>query len=335
LINDRSYIVTGGTGFIGSHLAEEARGRGSRVRVLGLTDRPEEQRNAARLERLGIQVVSGSVTDADTVRRALEGFTHIYHLAVAMREGGESDSYFERINLDGTRNVLDAAIANRVERFIFCSTIGIFGHRAPGITDESSRLAPDNIYERSKMLAEAMVRRYIGERGLKAVILRPADVYGPRDNRLLKLFRAVCAGKFPLFGDGSGRRHMVYVDDVVAAFHMACETDAAIGQALIIAGPEVCSLRELIDLISRSCGRTKFGYRLPLKPMLLAAAATEDVCRIVGVSPPLYRRRMDFFRSDSAFAISRAKNVLGWKPKVRLEEGVRRTLDAYRKDGLL
>src|SRR5262245_49603246 len=102
------YLVTGGTGFIGSHLAEDAVARGARVRVLGLTDLPEERRNAERLAARGVEVISASVTDAAALRAALEGVTVVHHLAVAMREGAVSDAFFERVNLDGTRNLLEA-----------------------------------------------------------------------------------------------------------------------------------------------------------------------------------------------------------------------------------
>ena len=216
-------LVTGGTGFIGSHLAEEGRRRGAEVVVLGLTDRPEEQANAELLSRMGAEVLSGSITDAELCRRAARGATHIFHLAVAMREGGKGDEFFESINLDGTRHLLEAATAERVERFVYCSTIGIYGHRAPGVTTEESPLAPGNIYERTKVSAELLVRDFAEHCGIPSVILRPADVYGPRDQRLLKLFKGVARGRFPLFGSGKGRRHMVYVDDVVSAFFKACE----------------------------------------------------------------------------------------------------------------
>ncbi len=126
---------------------------------------------------------------------------------------------------------------------------------------------------------------------------------------------------------------MVYVDDVVSAFRLACERDEAVGQALIVAGPEPCTLRELIDAVARACGRQRFGFRLPLAPMLAVAAVVEDVCTALKVTPPIYRRRMDFFHSDSAFDTSRARRVLGWEPRVHLGEGVALTLEAYRKAG--
>jgi nucleoside-diphosphate-sugar epimerase len=323
--------VTGGSGFIGSHLAEDALGRGAAVTVLGLADRPEERRNLALLAGRGARVVVGSVTDPAAVAEALAGATHVDHLAVAMREAGLADRHFEEINLEGTRRLLEAARARGVERFVFCSTIGIFGHRVAGVVREDSPLAPGNVYERSKVAAEALVREVHAAAGLPAVILRPADVYGPRDERLRKLFQAVEAGRFPLFGDGGGRRHMVYVDDVVRAFRRARACEAAVGEAFLIAGPEVCTLRELLAEIVAASGGDRFGWRLPLAPMRLVAALVEDACTALGVTPPLYRRRMDFFDSDSAFDVSKARALLGWEPRVGIAEGVRLTLAAYRE----
>ena len=328
-------LVTGGTGFIGSHLAEEGRRRGAQVVVLGLADRPEEKANAALLASQGVEILPGSITDAELCARAMRGVTHVFHLAVAMREGGKSDEFFEAINLDGTRRLLDAAASGRVERFVYCSTIGIYGHRAPGVTSEDSPLRPGNIYERTKVSAEALVREFGAGRGLPYVILRPADVYGPRDQRLLKLFKGVSRGRFPLFGDGSGRRHMVYVDDVVSAFFAACERPDAVDQRMIVAGPRPCTLRELIEAVRQATGSPRYGFRLPLAPMLATAAVVEDVCQVLKLDPPIYRRRMDFFTSDSAFDTSRARRLLGWAPRVDLAEGVKRTYEAYRAAGEL
>lgn len=328
-------LVTGGTGFIGSHLAEQGRKLGSEVVVLGLADRPEERANVELLRRLGVEVLPGSITDTELCRRAVRGVTHVFHLAVAMREGAKSDQYFESINLDGTRALLEASSQGKVRRFVYCSTIGIYGHRAPGITREGSPLAPGNIYERTKVAAERMVRELGAELGLPWTILRPADVYGPRDQRLLKLFKGVAAGRFPLFGAGQGRRHMIYVDDVVSGFFRACERDRALGEGFILAGPRACTLRELVAEVQKATGSRRYGFRLPLKPMLALAGVVEDLSRVVGVEPPIYRRRMDFFWSDSEFDTTRARQALDWAPRVDLPEGIRRTLEDYRRMGAL
>jgi len=328
-------LVTGGTGFIGSHLAEEGRRRGAQVVALGLTDRPEEKANAALLASKGVEILPGSITYAELCARAMRGVTHVFHLAVAMREGGKSDQFFEAINLDGTRSLLEAAGSGRVERFVYCNTIGIYRHREPGITSEGSPLRPGNIYERTKVAAERMVRDHAAHANVSSTVLRPADVYGPRDQRLLKLFKGVARGRFPLFGDGAGRRHMVYVDDVVSAFFAACERQEAVDEAMIVAGPRPCTLRELIEQVRQATGSARYGFRLPLAPMLAMAAVVEDVCRMLKLDPPIYRRRMDFFTSDSAFDISRARRLLEWAPQVDLAEGVKRTYEAYRAAGEL
>ena len=322
-------LVTGGTGFIGSHLAEEGRRRGAEVVVLGLTDRPEERANAEMLAQQGVAILPGSITDGELCARAMRGVTHVFHLAVAMREGGKHDEFFETVNLDGTRRLLEAAAAGRVERFVYCSTIGIYGHRAPGITSEDSPLAPGTSTSAPRSRPSAGAE---ADAGARRAVRHPA-------RRRVRAARPAAAeavpgrerGRFPLFGDGAGRRHMVYVDDVVSAFFPACERPDAVGEALIVAGPRPCTLRELIDEVRRATGSRRYGLRLPLAPMLAAAAVVEDVCQALKLDPPIYRRRMDFFTSDSAFDTSRARRVLDWAPRVDLDEGVRRTYEDYRR----
>lgn len=328
----RKILVTGGTGFIGSHLAQSALRHGHEVSVLGLTDIPSDAANARMLKELGATIYAGSITDTSLCNDAMQGVTHVYHLAVTMREAGISDDRFREVNLEGTRRLLDIAREQTVQRFVYCGTIGIFGHRFEGIASEDSPKAPGNIYEVTKLAAEELSLQYGRENDLPVVVLRPADVYGPRDQRLKKLFNGIAAGKFPLFGRGGGRRHMVYVSDVVSAFEQACHIDAAVGATMIIAGPEICTLRNLIDRIASAYGVRRFGFRLPLWPMLALAAVVEDLCTLIGVTPPIYRRRMDFFTSDSEFDISHASDVMGWTPSVSLDEGIRRTMQAYKTE---
>src|SRR5690606_2890608 len=133
-----------------------------------------------------------------------------------------------------------------VKRFVLCGTAGVYGQRVPGIIDEHSPIRPWNEYERSKVAAEDALRRICAESGMEYVIVRPTAVYGPRDERLQKLFRSVAKGRFPLFGKGEGRRHMVYVKDLADAFLRACTVPAAANQAFIIGGPRAVTLREML-----------------------------------------------------------------------------------------
>jgi nucleoside-diphosphate-sugar epimerase len=230
------------------------------------------------------------------------------------------------MNIEGTANVLNAAKAAGVQRFVHCSTAGIHGQRVQGVIDEATPVRPWNSYERSKVASEDQVRTLSTAAGMDYVILRPTAVYGPRDERLHKLFRSVARGRFPLFGRGEGRRHMVFVSDLADAFLRACTVPQAANQAFIIAGPEAVQLKQMLHTLARVCDRRRFGPQLPLKPMMWLAALIEDTCGRLKIKPPIYRRRMDFYLNDAAFSSQRAQAVLGWTPKVSLSEGLALTV---------
>ena len=122
---------------------------------------------------------------------------------------------------------------------------------------------------------------------------------------------------------------------MVSGFFRSCEREGALGDAFILAGPKACTLRELVEEVREATGSARYGFRLPLKPMLAVAGVVEDISRKVGVEPPIYRRRMDFFWSDSEFDTTRARQALDWAPRVDLSEGIRRTLEDYRSTGAL
>ena len=318
-------FVTGALGFIGSHFVERALAGGHRVLGLFRSSSGEKQALLSSLTRQGAHLVQGDVLAPEAYREALQGTDCVCHFAAAFKGATYSEADFHRVNVGGTEALLAAAAAAHVRRFILCSTAGIYGQQLAGITNESAPTEPWNAYERSKLLAEESVRTLAPARGMQFVILRPSVVYGPRDDRLGKLFRSAARGQFPLFGKGHGRRHMVYVTDVADAFLLACHQPTARDEAMIIAGPDVVSLRELLDTLAAVMQRRSFGPKLPLAPMLLAAALVEDLCAVLGITPPIYRRRMDFYRSDAAFDCTRARQLLGWQPTVHLREGLQRT----------
>ncbi len=181
--------------------------------------------------------------------------------------------YFERVNVQGTATVLAAAAQQRVKRFVFCSTAGIYGRNIEGVANEESPLRPWNDYENSKVAAEKLVRERAPVLGIEYVILRPSVVYGPRDDRLAKLFRSASKGRFPLFGSGKGRRQMVHVTDVADAFLRACERPEAANTDMIIAGPDAMPLRDMLQILAHAADRRSAGPQLPLTPMLALAAA--------------------------------------------------------------
>ncbi len=318
-------FVTGATGFIGAHFIESALEAGHSVVGLYRSETARQQPLIDQLRSRGAVLHRGDVLQPSSFAEAMRGADCACHFAAAFREADADQAYFNRLNVEGTTNVLDAAAAAGVRRFVHCSTAGIHGQRVKGIIDERTPVQPWNSYERSKVAAEEQVRERTQATGMEYVILRPTSVYGPRDERLLKLFRSVAKGRFPLFGKGEGRRHMIYVTDLADAFMRACIVSAAANQAFIISGPEAVPLRELLSTLARVSNRRTFGPKLPLKPMMWLAAITEDVCSRLKIKPPIYRRRMDFYLNDAVFSSGRAQAVLGWKPKVGLADGLAST----------
>ena len=153
-------------------------------------------------------IVTAHRHDREAIDTALAGVDVVCHLAAAFTEASATDDYFHRVNVEGTRNVMAAAHAAGVKRFVFCSTAGIYGKRVSGVIDETCEPQPFNSYERSKVAAEEEVRRGASGYGMEYVILRPSPIYGPGDQRLAKLYKNAARGRFPLFGSGEGRRHM-------------------------------------------------------------------------------------------------------------------------------
>jgi nucleoside-diphosphate-sugar epimerase len=167
------------------------------------------------------------------------------------------------------------------------------------------------------------------------VIVRPTGIYGPGDRRLLKLFRGVARRRFVTLGRGEIFYHLTHVDDLAEGFRLCGEHPAAAGRTYILAGPEVTTLNELVRLIAEEAGVAPPGLHLPVWPFWMAGAACEAVCVPLGIEPPLYRRRVDFFTKSRAFDITRARTEIGYAPRVGLREGIRRTLAWYREQGWL
>jgi nucleoside-diphosphate-sugar epimerase len=258
------------------------------------------------------------------VVRAAKGVRCIYHLAAAFRAAGEPDGFYRDVNVRGTENVLVAARKNGAERLIHCSTIGVHGNVKEIPSTESSPFNPGDIYQQTKLEGELVIRDAI-DRGLPGVIVRPAVIYGPGDLRFLKLFRAIQARRFLMFGSGETLWHPVYIDDLVDGLLLCGEREEALGRTYILAGERHVTLREWVAGIARAVGVPPPRDRLPYWPLAASAAVCEAVCRPLHIEPPLYRRRAAFFAHHRAFRIDKARGELGYRPKVTIEDGLQRT----------
>lgn len=324
-------LVTGATGFIGQALVRKLLARGDSVRVL--------VRDRAKLERLDLpvdDVVEGDITDREAVARATDGVNVVYAIAGTFREAHLADRDYRAINVEAVGTLLDAAMANGVERVVHCSTCGIHGSINGSPADESHEIRPVGIYEETKAAGEHLAFELGRADGVEVTAIRPTPVYGPGDTRLLKLFKLARRNPTILIGDGTAAYHLVYIDDLTEAFVLAGTKPGAAGEAFLIGGPEIPSLNDILQTLASLDGREKLEVvRVPAKPVWLAGWLCEALCRPLGVSPPIYRRRVEFFINNRAYDISKAKSLLGYEPKVSLRDGLQRTADWYREQGLL
>jgi dihydroflavonol-4-reductase len=325
-------LVTGATGFTGGHLARHLLRAGHEVAVLV---RPASIPRAATLSTEGAEVRSGDLDDADAVVRAARGCEIVYHIAATYREAGQGVEAYTRVNVEGTRHVLEGARAGRVRRVVHCSTAGVHGHIEHPPANEDAPLAPGDVYQRTKLDAERLAEAFGRQHGLEVVVARPIGIYGPGDTRFLKLFRGLARRRFPMLGSGDVFYHLTYIDDLVRGFQLCGEVPRAAGRTYILGGAAYTTLKELVGLVAAELRVPPPRIRWPVWPVWLAGAACEALCRPFGVEPPLYRRRVDFYRKSRAFDITRARQELGYNPAVDLRSGIRRTAAWYREQGLL
>lgn len=325
-------LVTGATGFIGQALTRKLLERGDDVRVL--------VRDPAKLTGLGLEVedvVCGDITDSAAVDRATRDVSIAYAIAGTFREPSLSDRRYREVNVESVRKMHEAARRNGVKRIVHCSTCGIHGSIDGTPADETHPVRPVGIYEQTKADGERLALELGAENGIEVTALRPTPVYGPGDTRLLKLFKLASRRPIVMIGDGRAGYHLVYIEDLTDAFILAGTSPAAAGEAFLIGGPEVPSLNDILDALASMEGRNDTGnvVRIPAKPMWLAGWLCEAMCRPLGVDPPLHRRRVEFFINNRAYNIEKAKKLLGYSPKVGFEDGLHRTAEWYRCQGLL
>jgi nucleoside-diphosphate-sugar epimerase len=323
-------LVTGATGFTGGHLARYLHGLGHEVRVL-----VRDPSRASRLVDDGLMPVAGDLTDAASLARAVESVEIVYNIAAIYRQAGLPAGAYRAVNATGVGQLVAAAASAGVRRVVHCSTVGVHGDVEHPPAGEDAPLSPGDIYQETKLEGEELARETGKRLGIEVTIARPTGIYGPGDRRLLKLFRGVARGRFPLLGSGKIHYHLTYIDDLVEGFRLCGEQASAAGRTYILAGAEVTTLDELVGLIAEGAGVKPPRMHWPVWPVWLAGAMCEAICAPLGIEPPLYRRRVDFYTKSRAFDITRARHEIGFAPQVGLREGIARTLAWYRQQGWL
>jgi UDP-glucose 4-epimerase len=305
-------LVTGGCGFIGSTIVRALLARGDRVRVL-------DDLSSGRRENLaglaGVELLQDDLRSKAACEKACAGVAVVYHQAArpsVPRSIEDPQGSFD-VNVVGTHHLLLAARAARVRRVVLASSSSVYGDQPALPKREDQPPAPMSPYAAQKLAAEQLALAFSRSMGLEAVALRYFNVFGPRQDpnsayaAVVPAFSSkLLAGQAPvIYGDGGQTRDFSFVEDVARANLLAGSAPAASGLAINVAGGQRVSLLELFELLARLCGAQ--GVRPRHAP-----ARTGDI-------------------RDSLASIDRAREALGWRPEVGLEEGLRRTVAALRE----
>ena len=322
-------LVTGASGFVGSAVARALESRGQRVRVVlrGSSSR-------ANVEGLACEIATGDMRDLDAMRRAMRGVRYAFHVAADYRLWARDPEEIVENNREGTRAVMEAALAEGVERVVYTSSVAALKPLPDMPADETSRhteASAIGAYKRSKVVAERLVEQMISDRGLPAVIVAPSTPIGPRDIKPTPTGRIIVEaanGQMPAFVDTG--LNLAHVDDVAEGHILALER-GSIGEAYILGGEDVM-LKEMLDVIAPLAGRKPPRIRLPRAPLFPLAVAAEAFARVTGREPFLTADALRMAKYRMFFSSEKAKRVLGYRARP-YRAAIEDALDWFRSAG--
>ena len=327
----RKVVVTGAGGFIGTHLVRDQL---AKQRAVTATD---VDLSALEALHLGgkLDAYRVDIRSLEAMRTHLDGADTVFHLAAAHLDVLKDEAYFYDVNEHATGELVRLAAEAGVRRFVHCSTVGVYGPLEDLPANEATRPAPDIPYEKSKLAGERAVQTASTEGRLSAVIVRPAWVYGPLCPRTLKLIRTIARKRFFFVGAGANLRHPIFITDMLEAFELAASRPLASCETIIAAGPDTCTVQRLVEIIIEELDMDYVPVRLPEWLMATTCLVIEKAAALVGREPPFSRRSLKFFADSSAFDTAKAQRLLEFLPQVDTREGVRRTIQYYREQGVL
>jgi dihydroflavonol-4-reductase len=322
-------FLTGGTGFIGGHVARQLRERGDDVVAL-----VRNLDRAKQLESLGCELVSGDLSDVGAIESGMAGSDAVIHGAAIYEVGipkSEHQAMYES-NVLGTERVLHAALAAKIPKVVYVSTIGAYGNTHGKVVDESYEHPGQEFtsyYEQTKTEAHQIARRLIAEEGLPCVIVQPGGVYGPADHSAIgKQMNDFLAGRMPVLVFPDLGMNMVHVDDAAAGVLLALDKGKP-GESYNLGG-QITTMRELITTLGEVAGKKPPRRALPTGVLKAMAPAGPVVGKIMGQPPNL--RELISSADGVTFWAKHDKAIaeLGYSPR-GLEAGLRDTLVAEGK----
>jgi 2-alkyl-3-oxoalkanoate reductase len=315
-------LVTGATGFLGSHLVELLLQSGESTRALVRSG--EDTRD---LERSGAEVCTGDLRDRASLTRAVQGIDRVLHCAARTGPWGiESEYHLD--NVLGLKSLIEAALGAGVERFVHVSSISVHGNDVGGEADESAPLVrqPDP-YSRSKVAGERLLEELIRTRGAPITIVRPGMIYGPRDAASFGRFaELLLRGKMIRIGSGRNHLPLIHARDVARGIILASTAPSAIGRTYLLVNDERVTQRQYFAAIAGELGVGEPRRRIPYGAALQLAAIAEIIGRITRRPPPLTRFGVQLLGGENRFNLARARRELGFEPETNLAEGVRESV---------
>lgn len=326
-------LVTGATGLLGSHIVEQLRRRGQPVRVL-------VRRGSDRswLQTQGVEFAEGDVTDAASLAAACRGVDVVYHSAAKVGDWGPWED-FQRITIEGTLNILEAAAQAKVRRFVHISSISVYGyHTNDGTIDESFplgyKLYKWAYYSKSKIAAEETAWQFHRAGRLAVTVIRPAWIYGPRDRTTIaRLVKLIETGQAKILGRGDNRLNVVHAANVAeAAIAAAARTESA-GQAYNCSNDGEITQQQYFDMLAKACGAAPVKTHVPYRIAYFAGFVLEVIGHLFNQkNPPKFTRYAIWLMGRrSYFSADKARRELAWKATIPYEVGVPATVQWYRE----
>ncbi len=324
-------MVTGGTGFTGSRLLRILSEAGLTVRAIV---RPSSNRE--HLSDINVEWHEGNVFDDEVVQPAMKGVQYVFHMAAIYRQANVTREMYHKVHVHGTQTVARAARSvPGFKRMVHVSTIGVHGHIKHPPADENAPFNPDDDYQETKAKAETWLHDYAAKNQLPHTIIRPCAIYGPGDERLLKIFRMATRKTCPILGRRPCLYHLIHVDDLVRILIRSATHPEALNETFIAGNPESLPLNRMIHIIADALNHPVRIIRLPAWPFFIAAVMCEGICLPLGIDPPLYRRRVAFYTKDRSFNTQKLRSSLEYEPILSNEEGLSKTAQWYSDRGML
>jgi len=325
------FLITGATGFIGSHVAEACRERDQHVSALV---RPTS--DTRELESLGATLYRGELTDSALVRSAVIEVDVVVHCAAKLGDWGPVEEY-RHVNVENLRVLLDACKGQALARFIHMSSLGVYAARHHYGTDESEPLPARHRdgYSQSKVDAEQVAMRYYHDFGVPVVVLRPGFVYGPRDRAVLPRLIEGLRQRAIRYVGARGQRALntIYIGNLVHALFLAVESEKAVGQVYNLTDGEYVSKRRFIEKIADAMGLPHPHLMPPYWLAWLVTWCAEALARLRGTTeaPRFNFTRLKFLGLNLDFSIEKAQRELGYRPRYSFDDAMVETMDWYKK----